>query len=446
MINSQHTRLMKQTMIPLMMLFSLIASAQGAEAPAPPTDFNAEDVPGDAGDAIDLSWKLSVDDKEKSKPRKVLRYVISRKEIPKKEEEVRKTKSDTESTAETKTETESEKKKYEYQLIGETTYQVNTFRDSNCEPGVPYLYRIVAIGQEGLESSPVELKQPVIPILQWFNLQRSWFAVFVVLICGSVILFIEMARRGKKLKVRKIAGLEAITDAVGRATEMGRSCLFVPGIQDINDIQTVAGITVLAQVAETTADYRATLEVPTSRSLVMTTARDTVEAAYLAAGRPDEYNEDDIYYITDEQFGYVASVTGKMVRDKPAACFYMGAFYAESLILAETGNSVGAIQVAGTAMPSQLPFFVAACDFTLIGEEFFAASAYLSREPQQLGSLKGQDFGKLVGGLLLLVGCVIATLASFESREPPPDQTKPTFLQSAQTYIIENILGKGGFK
>ncbi|WP_291167206.1 DUF6754 domain-containing protein [Gimesia sp.] len=393
---------------------------RAAEPPAPPADFRAEDVPGDAGTAIDLFWTLSPDDQPDLKPRKVLRYVISRKEA------------------------DNEESKFEN--IGEPTYRVNTFRDSNCEAGTPYLYQIEAVGQESLTSKPVVLNEPVIASLQWFNLQRSWFAVFVVLICGSVIVFIRLARSGKKLKVRKIAGLEAINDAVGRATEMGRSCLFVPGIQDINDIQTVAGITILAQVAETTADYRAQLEVPTSRSLVMTTARDTVEAAYLSAGRPDEYNEDDIYYITDEQFGYVASVTGKMVRDKPAACFYMGAFYAESLILAETGNSVGAIQVAGTAMPTQLPFFVAACDFTLIGEEFFAASAYLSGEPQQLGSLKGQDFGKLIGGLLLIAGCLIMTLSSIQSRGVAPDNQEPTYLQSASNYIIENILGKGGFK
>tara|TARA_R110002095_G_scaffold1432_4_gene7451 strand:+ start:23138 stop:24364 length:1227 start_codon:yes stop_codon:yes gene_type:complete len=408
-------------MLPLLLLIASLPNAHAAEPPAPPTDFRAEDVPGDAGTGIDLFWTLSPDDEEDTKPRKVLRYVISRKEADSDE-------------------------KTQYENIGEPTYRVNTFRDSNCETDVPYLYRIEAVGQENLTSTPVVISEPVIASLQWFNLERSWFAVFVVLICGSVIVFIEMARKGKKLKVRKIAGLEAITDAVGRATEMGRSCLFVPGIQDINDIQTVAGITVLAQVAKTTADYRAHIEVPTSRSLVMTTARDTVEAAYLAAGRPDEYNEDDIYYITDEQFGYVASVTGKMVRDKPAACFYMGAFYAESLILAETGNSVGAIQIAGTAMPTQLPFFVAACDFTLIGEEFFAASAYLSGEPQQIGSLKGQDFGKLIGGLLLIAGCLIMTLSAYESRGVAPDEENKTFLQSAQTYLKENILGKGGFK
>ncbi len=430
----------RRLMIPLTwFITSSVSLAIAAEPPAPPTQFRAEDVPGDAGTAIDLFWTLSPDDEEDTKPRKVLRYVIYRKTVDgdKKVPSL---------NPGTKMIVEEENK---FEIIGEPTYRVNKFRDSNCEAGVPYMYRIEAVGQEGLTSTPVELKEPVIASLQWFNLQRSWFAVFVFLICGSVILFIEMARKGTIFKVRKIAGLEAINDAVGRATEMGRSCLFVPGIQDINDIQTVAGITILAQVAETTADYRATLEVPTSRSLVMTTARDTVEAAYLAAGRPDEYNEDDIYYITDEQFGYVASVTGKMVRDKPAACFYMGAFYAESLILAETGNSVGAIQVAGTAMPTQLPFFVAACDFTLIGEEFFAASAYLSGEPQQLGSLKGQDFGKVIGGILLLAGCIIMTLSSFESAfesgEKSQVESDPTFLQSAQTYLKENILGKGGF-
>jgi hypothetical protein len=98
-----------------------------------------------------------------------------------------------------------------------------------------------------------------------------------------------------------------------------------------------------------------------------------------------------------------------MLRERPAACFYLGAFFAESLILAETGNSIGAIQVAGTAQPTQLPFFVAACDYTLIGEELFAASAYLSRDLRMLGSLRGQDIGKGMGMLIIVIGAVITT-------------------------------------
>ncbi len=250
-----------------------------------------------------------------------------------------------------------------------------------------------------------------------FDLDRGWLALITIVICGSIMAFVLLARSGVPMKIRRIAGLEAVDEAVGRATEMGRPILFVPGIQDMNDMMTLAGLTALGHVAKKAAEYDAKLEVPTSRSLVMTAARETVHAAFLAAGRPDAYNQDLIYYVTDEQFGYVAYLSGHMARAKPAACFYLGAFFAESLILAETGNSVGAIQIAGTAETAQLPFFVAACDYTLIGEEFYAASAYLSGEPDQLGSLRGQDVGKMIVGGGLLIGCLIATLASLAGTE-----------------------------
>ncbi len=266
----------------------------------------------------------------------------------------------------------------------------------------------------------------------WFDTSRIWFGVLLLAVCTCIAVWILLARRGRELKLRSIPGLEAVDEAVGRATEMGKKCLFVPGIQDMNDIQTVAGLTVLSHVAKTAALYDATIEVPTTRSLVMTAARQTVEEAYLAAGRPDAYNEDRIYYVTDEQFGYVAAVTGWMVRERPAACFYMGSFFAESLILAETGNSIGAIQVAGTGQPSQLPFFVASCDYTLIGEEFFAASAYLSGEPDQLGALKGQDFGKMFAVALIVLGCLLATVANV---------TGADWAEHVVDYLRDSILG-----
>jgi hypothetical protein len=184
-------------------------------------------------------------------------------------------------------------------------------------------------------------------------------------------------------------------------------------------------------VAKTAAEYDARVEVPTTRSLVMTAGRETVQAAYLAAGRPEAFSQDQVYYVTDEQFGYVAYIQGLMVRERPAACFYMGSFFAESLILAELGNSVGAIQIAGTAQPAQLPFFVAACDYTLIGEEFFAASAYLSGEPDQLGSLKGQDVGKMIVAAGIIIGVAAETLATL---------TGSPALRSFVDYLINRVL------
>jgi hypothetical protein len=274
-----------------------------------------------------------------------------------------------------------------------------------------YVFQVVAVAQDNAESAPVTTSSPIAPSMQWFDGGRLWFLVALVIFCGSVVAFIRLARRGIPLKVRQISGLKAVDEAVGRATEMGRPCLFVPGIGDMNDIQTITSMSILSRVATTAAEYDAKLEVPTSKSLVMTTARETVQSSFLAAGRPDGFDPESIYYVTDEQFGYAAYVQGLMVRERPAACFYMGSFFAEALLFAEMGNSVGAIQIAGTAQPAQLPFFVAACDYTLIGEEFFAASAYLSGEPEQLGSVKGQDVGKVIVAAGILGGAVATTLA-----------------------------------
>ena len=79
--------------------------------------------------------------------------------------------------------------------------------------------------------------------------------------------FVFYAKRWRRpSRFVPIAGLEAVSEAVGRATEMGKPVLFVPGILDINDIQTVAGITVLANVAQAPRpSYDAQLKVPTAQ-------------------------------------------------------------------------------------------------------------------------------------------------------------------------------------
>ncbi len=296
------------------------------------------------------------------------------------------------------------------EVIVDLLPQANSHTDENLERHNKYSYFIEAFSKNHTAQSTISAA--VSPQREWINFDLLFLFLMAVGIGGAVIIYIELARRGKKLFVRKIAGLEAVEDAIGRATEMGRPILFIPGILDMDDVQTLAGITILGHVSRQIADYDTEIRMPVSRSLVMTAARETIKTSYQTAGRPDKYNDDMVQYVTDEQFGYVAAVDGIMVREKPATVFLLGAFFAESLILAETGNSVGAIQIAGTARPAQLPFFIAACDFTLIGEELFAASAYLSGEPKQLGSLKGQDIGKALAMTAIIIGVISATIAS----------------------------------
>ena len=109
----------------------------------------------------------------------------------------------------------------------------NRFTVSDLTPGKPYFFQVAAVSKDLTESSPAVTSVPVTPTMQWFDGTRFWFLLILIVFCGSVMAFIEVARRGVPLKVRKIAGLEAIDEAVGRATEMGRSCLFVPGVRGL---------------------------------------------------------------------------------------------------------------------------------------------------------------------------------------------------------------------
>ncbi len=235
----------------------------------------------------------------------------------------------------------------------------------------------------------------------------------VIAISITIYYYIDRARSGEEIYLRTIPGLKAIEEAVGRATEMGKSVLFVPGISDLDQVETITGLNILGHVAEHTAKYETSLNVPVSKSIVMEAGREVCKEAYLRAGRPDLYYDDMVHYVTEEQFAYTAGITGIMERDKPAACFYLGKFYAESLILAEAGNSIGALQIAGTGSYSQIPFFVTACDYTLIGEEFFVASAYLSKKPELVGSIKGQDIVKLL--VMIAIAMTVVLNGFFQS-------------------------------
>jgi len=190
---------------------------------------------------------------------------------------------------------------------------------------------------------------------------------------------------------------------------MGKPVLFIPGIQEIDEIETIAGISILGRVARITARYDTPLMVPVRYPMVLAAGQEIVEQAYIEAGKQDAYNRDIVRYVAGEQFAFTATVNGMMMRDRPATNIYMGAFFAESLLLAETGNAAGSIQIAGTAQPAQLPFFIAACDYTLMGEELYAASAYLSREPLLLGGLKGQDWMKVMFIILVIIGIILAS-------------------------------------
>lgn len=238
--------------------------------------------------------------------------------------------------------------------------------------------------------------------------------LFLIIYVAALLLMVQKARRGGAIpKVRRIAGLEAVDEVVGRATEMGRPVLYSPGIGDLTSADTLASFNVLGHVAKLIAKYDARMIVCNRTPSVQPITESVVRAAYFEVGKPDAYREDDVRYLTDDQFGYAAGVVGIMNREGVAALVLFGLFYAESLVFAEAGNIAGAIQVAATSSTSQTPFFVVACDYCLIGEEIYVAGAYLGQDRVRLATIVVQDWGKQFTLIIIVLGVIAATIGSF---------------------------------
>jgi hypothetical protein len=293
-----------------------------------------------------------------------------------------------------------------FEFIGKVSPNDTAFVDTDVGSGVGYYYLLQANRGDNVFFSAVV--GPVLLGDQWFDARRTNVLVGV-LVCFFVIIgFIIYGKRGGKLYIRPIAGLQAVDSAIGRATEMGKPILYSSGLGKMERVATMASMNILSSVAEKTAEYNTPLIFPNYDPVVMATAQEVVFEAYSKAGHPEAFNPDNIFFVTQSQFGYAAAVDGIMTRQLPATNLFFGTFEAEALILAETGNSVGALQIAGTDSTIQLSFFIVACDYTLIGEELFVASGYLTQDPQVLGSIKGQDWLKAIIVFLTLLGGIAA--------------------------------------
>lgn len=285
-------------------------------------------------------------------------------------------------------------------------YVIRSGKGIELKDGTTYAVAVTLLKGEERAVSPV---LQAVPEPNWFNWNQLNNLILALGFGGLVFYAISHAKR-KDIFLRRIPGLDAVDEAIGRSTELGKPILYLTGAHDMGDPSTIAAAVILGRVAKRAAAYETELLVPHREPITMAVCQEITKQAYLEAGKPDLFKEDANFFITSDQFSYTAAVDGIMLRKKPAANFFMGAYFAESLLLTETGASTGAIQIAGTDSDHQLPFFVTTCDYTLIGEELYAASAYLSKEPIQVGTLRGQDIGKAVILSVIMAGTVLATI------------------------------------
>jgi hypothetical protein len=237
--------------------------------------------------------------------------------------------------------------------------------------------------------------------------------VMGLLICGSILLHIQKARKGEEYQLRPIPALDAIDEAIGRAVEMGKPVHYTPGVGNLTTRGAptmFATLDILAHIAEKCASMDVDFIATTGSGDVQTVSEEIVRNAYARVGKSDAYSIDKVRYLSTDQWAYASEIADIVKRENVQANLMIGYFAAESIVIAESGRLSGAIQIGGTTNAYQLPFFVASCDYALIAQEVLAAASYFSDDPVAKGSLVGEDYGKALCLITIVLGVILSTL------------------------------------
>jgi len=254
---------------------------------------------------------------------------------------------------------------------------------------------------------------------------------FIFLMISAILyLFcIHRSIRGKAPSIRRLPALDAIDECVRRAVEMDRPVFYSTGVGGLRGgamSMTLAGLSLLGYTARLASSVDAKFTYIAAVPVIVPIAEDMLRTAY-----GEKYKGDEQIIYVPSQTALMSMVMGMYEREKPAANFLLGALYWETIILAEAGARVGAMQVGGTGRLYQVCYTVALCDFALIGEELLAAGAYVEKGPSQLGTILTSD---ILRSVIIVLGIIVRRQQDTTSRRFSASEVIPCHCLREERY------------
>jgi hypothetical protein len=195
---------------------------------------------------------------------------------------------------------------------------------------------------------------------------------------------------------------------------MGESVHLSPGTGTLNRrsgvAETIAGLQAVDGAAREALALGVPVQVTSNDALVNIVAEKSLENALRDAGRPEGIEVNSLFVAQQDPVAYAAGVMETLGRPDLQGNMLVGEFGEEMLLMGEVGAQETSFQVVGAARPSSMSFLPLVTDDYLLGEEIFAAGAYLDPRPPRIVSLLVQDAIRMVLLLLIVLGVLLATL------------------------------------
>ncbi len=237
--------------------------------------------------------------------------------------------------------------------------------------------------------------------------------LLVILLSIFILLALTYLKRLAPRTFRPITAFARLQRAIGLSIEegtrlhvsLGRGSLLTPrgGVS-------LAGLSMLRHLTERTSVGDLPPVATTGDPALVLLTQDTLKAGYEAAAAGDLYQSTTGRLTGLTPFSYAAGAMPVVSDESVAANLLLGGFGSEVALITDAAQRAGSPVIGATDDLAAQSILFASSQEPLIGEELFAAGAYLSGDPSQTASLTLQDILRWLLIVFLLGGAALKLL------------------------------------
>ena len=225
-------------------------------------------------------------------------------------------------------------------------------------------------------------------------------------------------RRSKRPAFRPLEALQSLHTTVGQAVESGRRLHISLGSGSIGSTDSataLSGLIALDHVATAAVISDKPPVVTSGDGIAMLLAQDTLKGVYVRQNALERYDATSSRIAGLTPISYATALTTVIPNESVAGTILIGSVGPEVVLLTEASNRRRVTVLGGSDEPTAQAALFAAADYPLIGEDLFAASAYLGHKPAHYASLQTQDVMRILIGGAMVGLAALATLMQFFS-------------------------------
>lgn len=242
------------------------------------------------------------------------------------------------------------------------------------------------------------------------------FALGLLILAAVLLLALILLRRRSPAALRHIAAYEQLNRSVGLAVENGTRLHFSLGRGSLfpaRGASALAGLAMLRKLSERTSVSDKPPVVTSGDASLAVLSQDTLQSGYRAAGAEEQYRFTTGRLAGLTPLSFAAGAMPTVHDEDVSANVYIGDFGAESALLTEAAERQNSTLIAASDNLAAQSVFYASSQEPLIGEELFAAGAYVGAGAAHDASLNVQDILRWLLILAMLAGSVLKFFGAF---------------------------------